>query len=278
MRLLRDIFVVGTACFFAVMWGTVLRERLDRPPAPAIRPIYDAILKKDEQRRDFSMGIYIGSKRLGTTTTEVERVESGNIVVHNSTRLELGALPKYIAPLAGGLEVDFFADISPLQGLRLVRLFSDALGMRLIGTVEDKRLVIKGAVGGQRFESEVPYDESLFWGQALAPLAGFPDLKHARVGEAWSVHLINPLVGSVEEVRVDLESIREVELHGNKTRLYRLLFHVSNHVWVTWIAADGDVLVQGTPFGLTLRRDDLTPQVLRELGEPRTGEIRSRHW
>jgi len=277
MRLLRDIFVVGTACFFAVMWGLVLRERLAVPPAPAMKPNYDALLTKDEQRREFTMGIYLGDKRLGTTRTEIERIESGGIGVHNNTRLELGALPKYIAPLASGLEVDFYADISPLQGLRMVRLFSDALGVRLVGTVDEGRLAIRGIVGKQRFETDIPYDEGLLLGEALSPMAGFPDLRHARVGDAWSVHVINPLVGSVQEVRVNLESIREVELHGRKRRVYRLLFHASNRVWLTWITDDGAVLVQGTPFGLTLRRDDLTPEVLAALGEPRADEIRSRH-
>jgi len=278
VRWIRDIFIVGTACFFAVMWGLVLRERVAPPVAPPIKPDYDALLPEEETRRESVMGIYMGRARLGQTHTIIERDEMGETKVHNITALRLGALPGYLVPSPAGLEIEFFAEISPLQGLRVVRVLSDALGLSLVGIVEEDHLRMRGTVGHQRFEADVPYDGDLFLGETFAPLAGLADLKHARVGDAWTLQMVNPLAGSLQQVRATIESRREVELDGQKTVLFRLLFYANNRVWHSWIAADGEVWVQGTPFGLTLRRDELTQEALEKLGEPLAGQITRRHW
>jgi len=278
LRLLRDIVVLGTACFFALMWGLVLREHVRLSPAQHVRPDYASLLPEDRPFRETTMGIYMGNKRIGQTRTVIRRNELGELQIRSRTYFPLGALPRFVRPGADGVDVEFVAELSPLQGLRMMRLFSSALGMNLVGTVAENRLHVRGTVGAQRFETEVPYDVDVFFGQALSPLAGLADLRRAKVGDVWTFQMVNPLLGSVEEVRATVESRREVELNGEPTVLYRLLFCAQNQVWHAWVTEGGEVLVQGTPFGVVLRRDDLSRELLRELGEPLRGKIRRRHW
>ncbi len=266
--------VVGTACFFALMWGFVLRERLAEPPAAAMRPAYDSLLKPGELQRESTMGIYLGTKRLGRTHTIAKTTEWGGISVHSTTRVELGELPRYIAPSVKAIEMEFFAEISALQGLRLIKVFCPTLGLQVVGTVEGDRLVLRGNVGKQKLESEIPFKKGSFLGQTFSPLAGLGELQHADVGQAWTMQMVNPLLGSVQKVRVNVETYRDVELAGEEICLYMLLFHVGSHVWQSWVTADGEVLVQGTPFGLTLWRDDLRAELLALLGEDGWGSLR----
>jgi hypothetical protein len=270
---LRNLFVLGSACFFAVMWGLVLRDKLARPPAPAMAPNYAGLLKEGQESRETRMGIYVGEKRIGSARTKIERTEVGGVVVEGSTQFELSGLSRYMAPVRR-IGIEYFADISPLSGLRTFRLTSGALGTRLLGRVEGDKLEVKGTVSGQEFRREIPYERGTFFAQIFSPLTGLPDLEHAHVGDAWTLQMANPLLGSIQKVRVTLASQREVELKGERRRLCRLLFHVREHVWEAWVTEDEEILVQGSPFGFTLRREDISPEVLSAIGISISDEVR----
>ena len=265
MKWALNIAVIGSACFFAVMWGLVLQEQVHAPPAVQIQPNYETLLEPEEGSRETTMGIYLGKKRLGFTRTVVERTSAGGFTIHSRTEVQLADLSRLISMEAGTFTVDFFADISPLSGLENMRVFCGDLGVRLLGTVENGVLSVTGTVGKQKVAMDFPYAQSPFFGEALSPMAGLPDLNRASVGDAWTLHLANPILASVEQVRVKVESIVEKDYRGEKTRFYRLVFHIKSKAWYSWVTADGDVMIQGTPFGVTLRRDDVRRELLADL-------------
>ncbi len=127
---------------------------------------------------------------------------------------------------------------------------------------------MRGFVAGERVHTELPFTPGVFLGEVFSPFTSLPDLGRSDVGRTWSVDMVNPLAAGVQHVTVHLAARREVELDGKRTPVYRLDFVTSGSHWQSWVTEDGSVLVQGTPFGLTIRREDLPPDVLDQL---RTG-------
>jgi len=273
MKWVGHVSVLAIACFFAVMWGLVLRERVATAPVHGVRPDYDRLLGPEEERREYLMGIYWGEKRRGMTHTVIERGESGNITIHSSTRLQPADITRFVVPAGKELDVEFEADISPLSGLRSMRISSNALGAHLFGIKHEQEGVmrIRGRLAGSMLQTELEIPDEAFLGEAFAPLSGLPDLEQAREGETWTVHMLNPLLGSFDPVRVTLGRSQRVEVAGETVRIYEIVFHVGTHLWRAWVTGEGEVLYQGTPFGFVLIREDLPPSlarlVRREVGE-----------
>jgi len=261
VRATRYILAIGIATFFAVMWGSLLRERVQLGIGPTAVPKYEQLLGDDEQSRESTMGLYLGARRIGQTQTKVSRAPSGAIHIHSTTLIGVKDLPAYIFRTVGDIRLDFFAEISPLNGLRHLRVVCPRLDVKLIGQVRDGQLRVRGILGGEAVEVDTPYTSSPFIGEAFTPLSGLPDLSRARVGDNWNLHLVNPIVGTVQIVRVSIEERRTARHGDEETELLRLNFHSGTSVWKAWITQEGDVLVQGTPFGFTLRREDIPPHL-----------------
>jgi len=273
-RLLRDMAVLGVACFFAVMWGSLLRERIAVSTAPTVMPKYDQLLAEDEDERVSTMGIYRGSQRIGDTTTRIERnKDTGSFDVTSKTRVELKGLASFMFRTGGDLELDFRAEISPLSGLRSFQVTCPRLDVALggvvrekTGAVREKTLIVIGIFGGDRVRMDIPYTSDPFVGEVFTPTSGLPDLQRARIGDSWSLNLVNPMVGSVQNIRVSVKERVRVGSGRDAVTLVKLAFNSGSRAWHAWVTEKGEVLVQGTPLGLTLRREDLPPHIEEVVG------------
>jgi len=263
VKTVGNILALLVACLFALTWGLLLRERIGMSTGPTVVPKYEELLSEGEDRRDARMGIYLGPQRIGETQTTVERSTFGSFYVRSLTRVEIKDLPAYMFRTVGDVTIEFFADISPLTGLRSIQVTCPRLDVRLIGTVREGQLVMRGVMAGERITKSIPFMGGPFLGEAFTPMAGLPDLKRARKGDRWTMLLVNPIVGSVQAIRVTVEDRRIVGRGADKCTLLRLGFNSGSQVWQSWVTAEGDVMVQGTPLGLTLRREDM-PQAVRD--------------
>jgi hypothetical protein len=63
MRIVRATVVLLIASFFALMWGLVLRERIDLARAVPLAQGYDALLAPDEENRRIVMGRQDAARR-----------------------------------------------------------------------------------------------------------------------------------------------------------------------------------------------------------------------
>jgi hypothetical protein len=260
MRIVRDFLVLGIAAFFAVMWGAMLRERLVLAPSQPVRPNYEKLLDRGEKTRTAVLGIYRGDTRLGRTRTTITR-EQGAIQLHSNTRFELGDLIQYMAPNVQDLEVSFSATITPVVGLRFMQVECPQLDVSLRGFVQEDELRVRGSVGGEQVNRRIPYAKQPFLGDAFSPMSGLPELDDASPGDVWTMHVVNPIIGGVQQVRVRLARSRTVRVGGETLRVHELEFEGGGRSWGSCVTGDGRVLVQGTPFGLTLRRENVSSEL-----------------
>jgi hypothetical protein len=260
MRILRDILVLSIAAFFAVMWGLMLRKKVVMAPPQPVRPNYDRLLGPEEEFRTVTFGIYRGASRLGRTRSTIRR-QNGTLQLQSDTRFELGHLMKFMAPEAQTLEISFSAHIAPLHGLRYMRVNCTQLDLDLRGFVREEQLQVRGRVGGQKVSHSVPYTKQPFVGETLSPMSGLPNLNRASPDDVWTMHVVNPLLGGVQEIRVTLLRTREVGVGEETIRVHELDFQGAGRSWQACVTGDQEVLVQGTPFGLTLRRESIPPEL-----------------
>lgn len=251
--------------FFAVMWGVMLRRHLSVRAAAQFRPDYSNLLKPGEQERSTNWGIYFGGFRIGRSQMTVKRESEGTIVLRTQARVSISQALKYVVGVAGDLDLDFRASISPLRGLIFFQATSGLLKADLQGTVRRNELLLNGHVGENRIRTSVPYDQDRLWGEALSPLAALPELGDDQVGRTWSFDMVNPIAGAVQPVTVEVARSVEVRIKGEAVEVYELRFSTGSSRWTSWVTEAGEVLVQGTPFGLALQREDLPPSVLAEL-------------
>ncbi len=264
-KVVRYSLALGVAAFFAVMWGLLLRAHLTVGPSAPLQPFYDNLLGPGETERTSTWGVYFGDRRIGKAQTRVWRDESGMISVRTTTEIQLTAAIRFVLGLTGTLDVEFVARISPLRGLESFDVESKLLNVQVMGTVAGGNMLITGRFGENDLRTNVPYDQDRLLSEVLSPLTALPQLSEDLVGRDWTLDMVNPVVGTVEQVTVTVVGFKDVELAEGLTRVFRLLFATRSTRWVCWVTEEGQVLMQGTPFGLTLQREDIPAEAVKEL-------------
>ena len=256
---------MAVAAFFALMWGLLLRQHLHTSRPATLQPAYDQLLKPGQQQRDEQWGVYFSGHRIGKSEVKITRDGEGQFHVRSQTQITIDPTARLLTGLAGDLDISFEATISPLTGPRDFQVISERLDTRLMGTAGDNGMHIAGHVGAEHVRTVLPVSPDLLLGEVFSPMTSLPELGKGDVGRTWSVDMVNPLAGGMQTVMVHVAAVREVELAGGKARVYRLDFTTGNGRWACWVQQDGDLLIQGTPFGLTIRREDLPPGVVEQL-------------
>ena len=264
-RMLKGMLVLGVTAFFAVMWGLLIRSHVVVPAEMLVGPDYDRLLPAGQNERVESWGIYMGRTRIGESEMTVRRQDGGTLSVTTDAQLRLGAAAALLPQLSGTLDLLFRAEISPLRGLLRFQVGSERLDATLYGTVHEGELLLRGNAGTKKIDTTVPYDPGKLVAEMFSPLAAFPDLSDSEVGRSWSLDMVNPIAGSVQEVLVSLTRSRPLTMGEREVTVYRLTFVSGAGKWHSWVTEDGDVLIQGTPFGVTLRREDMPQGALDEL-------------
>lgn len=261
MRLLKYTMILGISCFFAVMWGLIIRQNLSLEHTAAPQVGYDRLLSDDEDKRQSQYDIYLGERRIGETRSFVEREPGGLIFLETETTFHLGSASDLLNIDKEHVDILFTATVSPLQGLQSIRIMSKSLGIQCVGMVRDERIVLQGSFGGKKISTEVPYASHSIVLEPFTPLQGLSNLREADIGEAWNMHLVNPLTGGVDSVTLTLMDERVVWLEGSEMRLYLLTLQTRSSIWKTWVTSEGEVLYQGTPVGIFLKREPMHPEL-----------------
>jgi hypothetical protein len=163
----------------------------------------------------------------------------------------------------GGLRrlvVQFHARIDPVDGLQSFAVSAPLLSTNIRGAAIGTSIRLTGKLAGSRIQLSLPRDEHRMFGEALSPLMAVPQLTEEHVGRSWAVDFVNPLAGDLQTATVTVWNVQTLELEGVPRELYRLGFALGDKTWGCWVTGDGEVLVQGTPFGLTLVRSDLSAE------------------
>jgi len=268
------LVVLAIGAFFAVMWGLMLRAHLPLGGRTQLAPNYDSLLRPDERERTATWDIYLGPLRIGKSVMTARREEDGTIRIQTASDIALAQSAKYVVGVTGNLDVQFEATVSPLRGPTFFQASSKLLDMDVVGLIEQDGIHLRGHVGGEHVQTTLPYSPGGLLGEALSPLAALPELKQSEVGKSWIIDVMNPIAGRLEKVTVRIARSREVVLGGKTVRVFQLAFATGTSRWDSWVTERGEVLVQGTPFGLTIQREDISPEVVNELrreSEPASG-------
>lgn len=272
----RLTVMLAITAFFAAMWALLLREHLRTRSAASMRPNYDNLLKPGEQERNTAWGIYFGGIRIGRLKMNVWREADGSIVVRTEAKIAISQAARYVVGVAGDLDAEFQATISPLRGPMFFEVNSKLLDAALQGTVREGEIHLVGHLGAERIRTSFPCEQDTLLGEALSPLTALPQLKESQVGRTWDINMVNPITGKVQKVNIAVASSKKVILNDRKVRVFELTSTAGTNHWASWATEDGDVLVQGTPFGLTMQREDVPASVLSELHRPTSAEPPSR--
>jgi len=264
-KLIKNLMLLGTAAFFAVMWALLLGEHIEQQRSAELTVNYERLLPPGQQRRETDLGIYFMGRRLGKTHTEVKRLEQGTIQVRSRTQIELGKRLEHVIGASGKININFTASFEALSGLRHFALSCEELGVKLRGIRRDGELVLVGSFHEQRIQTTASLEGGRFVTGAFSPVSGFPELDKNAVGKTWQFHVANPVLGRVEKVTAKVESSTMVSLNSELVRVFRISVSGPVSRWESWVTADGEILVQGTPYGLTLRREDIPQSVMQQL-------------
>jgi hypothetical protein len=264
-KLASYALVMAVTAFFAIAWGLLLREHVDVGTGVALTPAFDDLLDPDETERSSAWGIYFGPLPVGRSRVTVAREEGGLISLRSRTSANLGPALRFVTGKVGKLDVDFTATISPLRGLHHFSVQSELLDTSLQGTVNEGEVLVTGHIGPDRIRTRAPFEQNRLLGQVLAPLSALPPPRKRNVGKSWPIEVVNPIAGEIQRVLVRLERYKTVTLDGEGVDVFEHSFTTGTSRWTSWVTADGETLVQGTPFGLTLRREPLPLETLAEL-------------
>lgn len=242
--------------FWAVMMGQLYRREVRHAKVAPLAPAYDRILPPGVDRIERTMGIYMLQQRFGSARTVIERLQD-SVRIDNEIRIDGSRIPKYVRPFDADVEISFLAELTPLTGLRTIQVKAPAFAVSVVGRVVDNQIILRGHIGDQPIEQVLPFAQQSLFSDLLSPLQGLPALGRSDVGRRWTLTLMNPVTGRPESVAVTVRERMQVVVGGKPTDVYVLEFKTRGSLWNTWVAADGEVLQQGTPFGLVLKREDI---------------------
>ncbi len=264
-RLLRNALILAITGFFAVMWGLLLRQNLVLQVQGPLRPDYERLLPPGEHERVERWGVYFGKSRIGAARLRVARDPEGYLELESNTNIDVGEAGSLLFGTPPSIGITFRARISALRGLQSFTARSDALEARFLGSVEGDSIRISGQVADQGIRTTVPYDTGSFLTEALSPMVSVPELRESDLGRTWQLRMLNPLAGGIQNVNVRVQSSRQVELADGTLSVFRLVFTSPSGRWHSWVTGEGRILVQGTPLGLSLRREGLPAAVASAL-------------
>lgn len=101
------------------------------------------------------------------------------------------------------------------------------------------------------------------------PLHNVFEINRDEKGRVWSMVVDDPQAQKKVAMKVRIKDVIAQPSHVEELNVFVLQFTASNSIWNTWVSKDGEVLQQGTPFGVVLKREDIifldTVAVIRRL-------------
>ncbi len=255
MNIGRYTAILVITAFFAVMWGLLLQNNVDWSSSPEGHPNYGAIMGQEQQDRKIVWSIYYATSRVGRSITTIQR-RKDDIQIVSRTNLNLGKGVQLLARVPDHLNVMLRADVSTVSGIRSIKIVCDQLDIRLHGVRQGDTLKVRGHVGEQMVENTIQVDQKVFVGQMLAPMSRLSPLSFLQSGQAWTVEIFNPLLGGFQEVNVVYKGKTEHFLQGRAMMAHRVVFRTDKRSWESYLNEEGEILQQGTPYGLKLIRED----------------------
>ena len=251
----RTLTTISITAFWLVMTGMLIHREV-RPAYQAVRRAgYKPLLADLQTPSVDQMGIYRGRERIGRARAERRRRPDGGYEIEGVFEIQSPILI-YARPTP--LSVEVLLSLNRAMALERVDVLLDAvIFARLVGTVEDDAIVFETVEGKSIGPLRIPFNRREMFGHMMMPMMSGRKLS---VGDRWEMKVLPmmPLVGAQRATMV-VKAFEEVEIDGKKHKAYRVeqrLGELDNMTYSAWVSADGVVLRQEMPYGLTLVREE----------------------
>jgi hypothetical protein len=268
----RVIVVLIIVNWLVMMFG-LMRDEV----VPAVRYArrmaryakYEQLERLVPESRVDQMGIYVGGRRVGRSTTWYEWSDV-DLTVRSETRFDVSSVPllRALAGFLGGAEMRMAFQFYLIEG-RLnsfqARIYVEGAAapiVRVQGEPFGRELVLRIWQFGELRKERIPFDQRQFLNSALAPSLSFKDL---RVGKRWRIMSFNPLTQAVESLRAEVVGRETLTLGGASRPCFEVLIGREGGLQTrSWVTPDGTVLKQEV-LGLTFLREQPSAEAMEEL-------------
>jgi hypothetical protein len=208
----------------------------------------NAFLPDDWQDSDEWMGVYHQGRRLGRIHSRLRRLDTGFRVEQESNMVlkVAGTRQKLRSNLAVTLDASFVFERFSF------RFQAAGLSVQANGVMAGDRMKLDVEIGGEKIERELPMKEPPIFQFALPQMLARQDLSP---GKRYRIKIFDPQSLSNRDSIVTVDGTEALKTDGGLVPAVRLSRTVSNQEIRTWIDAQGNVLQEEMPLGLTFRRE-----------------------
>ncbi|HOX36585.1 MAG TPA: hypothetical protein PL033_01235 [Candidatus Brocadiia bacterium] len=251
---------MAIVCFWAAMMSLLLRREVF-PEKPKIADADYSHMLGQRDVRHVEMGIYSQSYRIGSLVADTKRIEGGEFEYECEVRFtEFKSVMPRLKMLSNA-EIDVFARASAISGLSRFEAELRAADMEpfkisAMPRGDDEIWVIIRHGEGQPETVKVPMSSKRVISSGIGPLSQIPKLGRNDVGRQWRMKMISPFTGRADDMVVKVVRRSLAMLGDQEVQAYQLEITVGKMLLKAWVDADGEVLVQETPFLVSLRREN----------------------
>lgn len=243
------------------------REEIFLPPSEGYRPQLNDL---QEQERKEVFSIFFNERRIGGIKTTAKKNADGTYQMTNQTEVNLSEnlqqsglhqnIEKTLRFIGlPGLQFQLNSQVDVDANFQLKKLAFD-LGSSLFeakisGNVEGNSLKIDIQQGEELNQLSIPYQKTETIPQGFMPFDRMTDLK---IGKHWKIRYINPVTNSAELFDARVVDTEQIIVEDKIYDAFIVKIQAGVVSIKTWVAPDGNVLKVSLPFGLEIRREEIS--------------------
>lgn len=230
-----------------VLWGSLLSLLLRRERPPSQQVVVPAQPVSHLGREEW-MGVYMNDSKVGWVVSRTDELQDGyHIVERTNLTLKVMGTEQTVKSL-----VDCYADTSYVLRRLSFEFSSGEYLLKLRGEMEGTSLKYELISGNDTVQSELSLSEETYIPVSIEAVASKMGLAEGRMD---SFDIFEPTTATLAKVRVMVEGEEEILLEGQSHRATRVAISLLGTRSRVWLDADGSVLREESPLGLTMLRE-----------------------
>ena len=249
----RTAVTIVIAVFWLTMMGLLVHREVLPSLAGGGAPTYQNILENLNGPTEETMGVYQGTRRVGSAAIRSRRREKGGFELASDLRIDE---PVSLLGQPSKVMLKMSVNLNEQKDLESIELLMDAIiRLHLVGKVDRNAIVFRSVDGLMLPPLALPWSGQELFQHSLLPLARVGNL---RVGKKWRVRLMGGLASDIGTAVIEVKAFEPVALPGKAVQAFRLEQRLGDQgpTYRAWVAPDGMLLMQELPLGLTLVREE----------------------
>jgi len=197
------------------------------------------------------MGIYVGGKKIGYISTELEPSGDGGYVV-NEYSLIAGTMLGVGQQMGIRMhqKTDSTLALVSFDGLLDAGLYTSEFK----GEVRDKVLTVQVITAGEKQDRYIPAPEPIYLSQSIKPLLQTGRL---NAGDSLKLSGFDPITLQLQELYIIGDDLSSYTILGTTAQARKLVIRMSGFETVLYVDAKGDCIAEYGPMGMVSRRETM---------------------